>query len=228
MSFATELFQGDAQDVTVKFKYKLDHEREQRVLAVITEAVEKLSAELGGYLAISATGHINDYQGGVGDNLNLQINSLLPPAKPVQDAGLDAAGGSARNFPPEASTAAPATEDNSPPATQEPVPQSIDAVPPTVVEEASTDPSPSSEPEAEPLSVADTSTPADDQSSPETPVELAPPAPSDAEPVASLQDGQTEAVQPSETEVPPTPDGAAVTESPSSPDTEAPDASIAA
>lgn len=133
MSFQSGQIVGQAQDIEIKLSDSGvgTNERQDRVLAVIGSIAGEIAREFGGYLAVSVTGHVNQYEG-IGDNLNIQLSSILPPPAPVRDTGLDAAGGSARNFPPEASTAAPATEDHSPPATQEPIPQSADAVPPTV------------------------------------------------------------------------------------------------
>lgn len=218
MSFASGQIVGDAHGIEVGYEVKLDHEREQRVLKAVTAAVEEIAKELGGYLAVSTTGHVNDYESGVGDSVNIQLNSILPPPKPAQDAGLEAAGGSPRNFPPEASTAAPATEDNSPPATQEAIPQPAEgtflggatAAPLTPAEAESPSSTPALEPTSDtpaesvvpPPVVESGPTPdAGDVPSAESdePTDLAPPTPEeDAEPVASpVPDGQAEAVQPS-------------------------------
>lgn len=109
-------------------------ERESAILAVVHQAAVDIAQTLDGEVSVSVNGSLNSYPGGVGDNLNIQVNSMLPPKAPAQDAGLNAAGGSARNAPPEASTAAPATEGVSPPAAQEPIPQpAVEEAEPTAV-----------------------------------------------------------------------------------------------
>lgn len=114
---------AEADKLKVEFTTEAVHEREERVLAVLKEAGEKLSAELGGHLVLTATGHINEDPGSVGDNLNLQISSTIAPGLPVQDVGAEAALGSTKANPPEASTAAPPNTDGSTPTPQPPVPQ---------------------------------------------------------------------------------------------------------
>ena len=109
---------GEAGDHTTTTVYEQSSEREQAIAEFVAEKLEEIAREVGGYVAISAHGELNFVAGKFGDSVNLQVNSLLRPDPPVEDAGLAAAAGSPRNFPPEASTAAPATEDNSPPAAQ--------------------------------------------------------------------------------------------------------------
>lgn len=123
MSFSTGQITGPADEIKVEYQYSAGHERESSILEVVKRATEEIASAVGGHVAVSVQGHLNAYDDEVGDNVNVQVSSLLPPAPSAQDAGLDAAAGSARNFPPESSTAAPATEDQSPPAAQQPTPE---------------------------------------------------------------------------------------------------------
>lgn len=173
-TFKVDTVQGDAEGIVATITTDISNERQNRVYVAVSEAIHSLVRELGGYLSVSATGNVNEQEGVLGDNINIQISSLLRPSAPTPDAGASAALGSAAIFPPEASTAAPATEDNSPPATQEPVPQPWDVTP---VEAKASSPE---------LLAQEVAASAPD---PE-------PAPSAAAPVASpTPDGQPEAVQ---------------------------------
>jgi hypothetical protein len=198
MSFGTGTQQAavPADEVDVQFSYKAGHEREAQILAVIKDAADDVARAVGGHVAVSVYGHINEYDDQPGDGVNIQVNSVLPPAQPVEDAGLEAAGGSPRNFPPEASTAAPATEDQSPPAAQEPVPQAALSEPQaewdTAVEESLSDPTPPAESAGptEPADVDEATSSAVDESAHEESATVTEPA-SDA----SLQDPADESTQ---------------------------------
>jgi hypothetical protein len=128
MTFVLSSTQGEAKSITVQV-VSATNGREAEIAVHAAEALMKLAQATGGYVAVSGSGELNPSPGMIGDSINLQINSLLPPAVAVEDAGLASAAGSARNFPPEASTAAPMTEDQSPPAAQDPIPQPSVEVP---------------------------------------------------------------------------------------------------
>lgn len=183
MSFSILPVQAEASQIEVKLSASLGHEREARVVEAIKRAFAEVVQEVGGYLAISGSGHINDSEDLPGDTITFNVASLPRPSLPVADAGLAAAAGSTENFPPEATTAAPQPSDGSPPAAQEPVPQAAPVVPPVPVvplEEAA----PVSEVVTEPAPVVEEVVPA-----PATvavpPAEVPEPAPSVETPVAA-------------------------------------------
>lgn len=144
MSFSYESYTGESSGFTPKKQYSSGDEREDAILAELETAMSGVVSAMKGYVSVTCSGHLaDDYDDMPGDNINMQITTLLRPSDPTPDTGLAAAAGSAQSYPPEASTAAPMTEDLSPPAAQAPLPQA--AVPATDV--VTGDTGPTSQPE---------------------------------------------------------------------------------
>lgn len=127
MSFNLSQTTGESAELDLQYTEQSGSEREAKVLATLTTAIKDLTREVGGYLAVSATGHINDADGLPGDTLNVQITSILRPSDPTPDTGSEAALSSTAANPPEAVTAAPQTSEGSPPADQQPLPPALGA-----------------------------------------------------------------------------------------------------
>lgn len=127
MSFGYVTFQGEAAEYKPEVQFSAGHEREANVLAKIEKALAEVVSCVGGHVSVSAVGHINEFDDQPGDNLNLQVTSFLRPSDPVADAGASAALSSARNFPPEASTAAVPASDGSDPAPHQPIPVPVES-----------------------------------------------------------------------------------------------------
>lgn len=79
MSFSFKPVQGDARVIAAELQNESQHTRENEVIPVVTEAIDKIVNTLGGYLSIDASGHINAAQNEPGDTVNIRIVSLPVP-----------------------------------------------------------------------------------------------------------------------------------------------------
>jgi hypothetical protein len=84
VSFSIKPEQVDSGSVDPESTSEPAHEREASVLEIIKTAISDISEVLGGHVAYSASGHVNeDSLAEGGDNVNLQISTLLSPDAPT-------------------------------------------------------------------------------------------------------------------------------------------------
>lgn len=82
MSFILTAVQGTVSELETDLASPANHEREEKVIPVLKNAIKEIVESVGGYLSVSCNGNLNPVAGENGDVINLTITSLTPPIAP--------------------------------------------------------------------------------------------------------------------------------------------------
>jgi hypothetical protein len=92
MSFELNPVAGNSTEIITNLKELPQHEREERVIPVIKQAIADIVEELGGYLSVSCKGNLNPVAGETGELVEIYITSLprpqSVPAPVIEDPNL--------------------------------------------------------------------------------------------------------------------------------------------
>jgi hypothetical protein len=83
MSWSLQAVTEEAESVTVELDFASGNERESRVLDVVKESVQAIVDAVGGYVAVSGSGHLSAAEGEPGDTITISIATLPRPDGPT-------------------------------------------------------------------------------------------------------------------------------------------------
>lgn len=80
LSFELTPVQGYVSELETDLKLAPNHEREEFVIEEVKKAIDHIITAMGGYLSVSCNGNLNPISGETGEEVNIKVVSLSPPA----------------------------------------------------------------------------------------------------------------------------------------------------